>query len=222
MKKKYSRNHKVVTFEIDQVVTLRIPKEARATTDNHRLLCMIKEIPHEGRHKLQTKFGILDRLYSTSELNVVPSADQEAYRLDFQNASTKTISPHAVAKKVGTSNKVAITCLCKKSCNPRSRCRCRKNKVKCSQYCHSARRDCTNAGTVEEGTDAAIISRSESGEDSPQASINTPSPPHVQPSKVTKRHWANTTSPRKRGKFDAQAIAEIEDALGADEGGQTT
>lgn len=114
MKKKYSRNHKVVTFEIDQVVTLRIHKEDRATTDNHQLLCMIKEIPHEGRHKLQTKFGILDRLYPTSELNVVPSADQEAYRLDFQNASTKTISLHAVAKKVGTSNKVAITCLCKK------------------------------------------------------------------------------------------------------------
>ena len=75
MKKKYSRNHKVVTFEIDQVVTLRIPKEDRATTDNHCLLCMIKEIPHEGRHKIQTKFGILDRLYPTSELNVVPSAD---------------------------------------------------------------------------------------------------------------------------------------------------
>ena len=115
-----------------------------------------------------------------------------------------------MAKKVGTINKVAITCLCKKSCKPRSRCKCRKNKVKCSQYCHSARRDCGNADTVEEGTDAAIISRSESGEDSPQASINTPSPLCAQPSKG---HWANTTSLRKRGKFDAQAIAEIEDAL---------
>lgn len=88
MKKKDSRNHNVVIFEIDQVVMLRIPKEDRATTDNHRLLCMIKEIPHEGRHRIQTKFGILDRLYPTSELNVVPSADQDTYRLDFQNAST--------------------------------------------------------------------------------------------------------------------------------------
>ena len=108
MKKKYSRNHNVVTFEIDQVVTLRIPKEDRATTDNHRVLCMIKEIPHEGRHRIQTKFGILDCLYPTSELNVVPSVDQDTYRLDFQNASTQTISLHAVAKKVGTSNKLLL------------------------------------------------------------------------------------------------------------------
>ena len=75
MKKKYSRNHNVVTFEIDQVVTLRIPKEDRATTDNHRVLCMIKEILYEGRHRIQIKFDILDCLYSTSELNVVLSVD---------------------------------------------------------------------------------------------------------------------------------------------------
>lgn len=79
MKKKYSRNHKIVTFEIDQVVMLCITKEDHATADNYRLLCMIKEILHEGWHKLQTKFGILDQLYPTSELNIVPSADQEAY-----------------------------------------------------------------------------------------------------------------------------------------------
>ncbi len=51
-------------FQIDQLVTLRIPKENRATTDNHRLLCMIKEIPHEGRHRIKTKFGILAQLGS--------------------------------------------------------------------------------------------------------------------------------------------------------------
>ncbi len=83
MKKKYFRNHKVVIFEIDQLVTLRISKGNRATTDNHRLLCMIKEIPYEGQNRIQTKFSILDRLYSTIELNVVPSVDQNAYRLDF-------------------------------------------------------------------------------------------------------------------------------------------
>ena len=84
-------------------------------------------------------------------------------------------------------------------------------------YCYLAKRDFGNAGTVEEGTDAAIISRSESGEDSPQASTNTPSPPCAHPPKVAKSHRTNTTSPRKQGKFDAQAISEIEDALGADD-----
>lgn len=91
-----------------------------------------------------------------------------------------------MAKNVSTSNKVAITCLSKKSCNSYSRYKFRKNKVKCSQYFYSARQDYGNIGIVEEDTDAAIISRSESGEDSPQASINTPSSPRAQPSKVTK------------------------------------
>ena len=89
-------------------------------------------------------------------------------------------------------------------------------------FCHSARRDCGNAGTVEEGTDAAIVSRSESGEDNPQAGPNISILPRPQSSKATKRRRANTASPRKRGKFDAEAIAEVEDALGADEGGQPT
>ena len=92
----------------------------------------------------------------------------------------------------------------------------------CHKYCHLARRDCSNTSTKKEYTHAAIISISESGEDSPQASTKTPSLPRAQPPKVTKRHRTNTTSPRKQGKFDAQAIAEIKDALGADEGCQTT
>ncbi len=127
-----------------------------------------------------------------------------------------------MAKKVGTSNKVAITCLWKKSCNPRSRCKCRKNKVKWSQYCHSARWDCSNTGTVEEGTDTVIVLKSESGKNNPQAGPNISILPCLESSKPTKRRRANTTSPRKRGKFDAEAIAEVEDALGADEGGQNT
>ena len=28
---------------------------------------MIKSIPHGGRHQIQTKFGILDRLYPTGD-----------------------------------------------------------------------------------------------------------------------------------------------------------
>ena len=70
------------------------------------------------------------------------------------------------------------------------------------KYCHLARQDCDIAGTVEEGTDAAFISRSESGEDSPQASTNTLSFLRAQPLKVTKRHRTNTTFPQKRGIFD--------------------
>lgn len=113
------------------------------------------------RHRIQTKFSILDRLYPTSELNAVSLVDQEAVRPQFQSAPSKELSLDAVAQKVGTSNKVAITCGCKKSCNPRSRYRCRKNPVKRSQYCHSSRRDCSNASAILQGTDQVALSRSE-------------------------------------------------------------
>lgn len=76
---------------------------------------MVKGIPHEGRHQIQTKFGILDRLHPTGELNVIPSVDQDIFRKDFLGAPAKLIKLHAVAAKIGISNKVAVSCNCKKS-----------------------------------------------------------------------------------------------------------
>lgn len=52
MKQKYARNHKVIIFELDDIVTLPIPKEDRAATDNRRVVVIIKSIPHEGRHQI--------------------------------------------------------------------------------------------------------------------------------------------------------------------------
>ena len=126
-----------------------------------------------------------------------------------------------MAKKVGTSNKVAITYLCKKSYNPWSRCKCCKDKIKCLQYCHLTRQDSGNAGKVGKGTDAAIVSRSKSGEDNSQAGPNISILPRLQLSQATKCRWANSASSWKHGKFDAEAIAEVEDVLGADKGDQT-
>ena len=115
MQKKYSRNHNVVTFQPGKIVTLRIPKEDPASTDNHRLICIVTDIPDDGRHPLQTQFGVLDRFYPTRELNVVPEVDQTALRSEFENASSQPITLHAVAAKVGTSDKVAVSCTCKKT-----------------------------------------------------------------------------------------------------------
>lgn len=65
--------------------------------------------------------------------------------------------------------------------------------MKCLQYCYFTRHNCRNAGKVEEGTDAAIISRSKSRKDS----INIPSSLCPQLSKVIKQHQVNTTSLQK-------------------------
>ena len=159
MQKKYPRNHNVVTFQPSEIVTPCIPNEDRANTDNYRLICIVKDISHQGWHLLQTQFSVLDKLYLTRELNVVPEVNQTALRFEFENAPSKAITLHSVAEKFGTSNKVTVSCTCKKTCSPKSRCNCQKQKLKCTQYCYSSARDCGNMGTFEERTETAVVDR---------------------------------------------------------------
>ncbi len=75
---------------------------------------MIKDISHDERHFLQTRFGILIYLYLTGRLNIVPWVDQIAFCSKFENAPNKTIILNSLAAKVRTNNKVAPFCICKK------------------------------------------------------------------------------------------------------------
>ena len=230
MKNKYAQNHKVVVFQENDIVTLRIPKEDRAATDNHRVVVMIQSIPHKGRHQIQTRFGILDRLYPTGELNAVPLVDQKHYKADLLAAPFKSISLHAVVGKIATSNKVAVSCNCKKSCTTQSRCKCQKNNVKCSQYCHNACQDCGNIGPIHEGTEVIVRSRSEDGDnddddddddDDGEGSAGEMSS-RAQLEKPKKRARALTNSNRKRKKITSPTQEEDNEAEGDDTNRQTT
>ncbi len=201
IKQKYLRNHKVITFEPDDIITLRIPKKNRTATDNHRVVVMIKKIPHEGHHLIQTKFGILDRLYPTGELNVIPSVDQYDYRKDFLGAPTKLITLHAVAAKIDTSNKVVVSCNRKKLFTPQSRCKCRKNKVECLQYFHNSRRDCGNAKSLKTGTDVTIVPRMEERSEDESTSDGESSKPRSRKLKKRACTLTNSNCNRKRNKI---------------------
>ncbi len=63
---------------------------------------MVKDILNNGRHFLQTQFGILDRLYLYREWNVVSEVDQIAFCLEWKNPPSKLITLHVVADKVRT------------------------------------------------------------------------------------------------------------------------
>lgn len=132
---------------------------------------MVKDIPHDGRHLLQTRFGVLDRLYPTGELNVVPEVNQIALHSKFENASSKAITLHTMAAKVGTSNKVAISCTCKKSYSPKSRCKYQKQKLKCTQYSHSSARDCRNIDTIKKEIETAVVDRPANSSDSDSSTL---------------------------------------------------
>lgn len=155
------QNHKVITFKSDDIVTFCILKKDQAVIDNHMIVVMVKSILHKRRHQIQTKFDISNWLYPTKKLNVIPSVNQDSYRKDFLGAPTKLITLHAIAAKIGTSNKIAVSCNCKKSCTPQSKCKCRKNKVECLQYCHNSRRDCRNAESFKANTDVTIVPKRE-------------------------------------------------------------
>lgn len=81
---------------------------------------IIKSILNEGRHEIQTSFGILDCLYSIGELNIIPSINQKSYKFSFIRVSTKSISLHTVATKIESNNKVAVHYSCKKIYTPQS------------------------------------------------------------------------------------------------------
>lgn len=85
-------------------------------------------------------------------------------------------------------------------CTPQSRCKCRKNKVQCSQYCHNSRRDCGNAGPLQAGTEAVVLSRSEDDSETDSTGQEGEESSKARPGKNGKRLRALTNSDRKRKK----------------------
>ncbi len=81
---------------------------------------MIEEIPNEIQYRFPTKFSCFDYWYSTNELNIVYSVDQNAYQIKFGNASIHKISLYVMAKKIGINDNITITYPSKRTCNPES------------------------------------------------------------------------------------------------------
>ncbi len=131
---------------------------------------------------------------------MIPSVDQNGYRKDFLGAPTKLITLHAVAAKIGTSNKVAVSCNCRKSCTPQSRFKCWKSKVECSQYCHNSRCDCGNGKSLKTGTDVTIVPRKEEKSEDRSKSDRESLKPLSQKLKKRARTLTNSNCNRKRNK----------------------
>lgn len=75
---------------------------------------MIKIIPYEGRHKIQTRFGILNYFYLPRELNMISSIDQKNSSSSFVRVSSKLIFLYAVVAKIGEGNNIIVHRNCKK------------------------------------------------------------------------------------------------------------
>lgn len=156
MIKKHSRQKRVEAFLPGDLVSLAVPRLDRASTNPSRLLGKVIAVKHRKSYQLQSPYGILDRWFPTNQLLRVPESEHIYVESKIGNVTTK-ITLHGAAGMQSTSNRVSISCNCKKQCQ--GRCQCLKNQVKCSIYCHSDEHDCGNLSSLITRTEIAIIDR---------------------------------------------------------------
>ena len=142
-----NKHHHIQSFVVGQYITANISRLDRATIDNKRILCRIVDIAgskEQPRYKLRCLYGLLKGLHPTSALAAVSTAIQHSQgnSISINKTGNEIALAHA-ASQASTSNKVGVSCNCKKGCGTR-RCRCYKNDLKCSIYCHNTDYDCKN------------------------------------------------------------------------------
>ena len=134
----------------------------RAATDNKRVLYRIVDIAgskEQPGYNLRYLYGLLKGLHPASALAAVSTAIQKSQGnyISINKAGNEITLAHA-ASQASTSNKVGVSCNCKKGCGTR-RCRCYKNDLKCSMYCHNTDYDCGNLKPFAERTEISLLPR---------------------------------------------------------------
>ena len=129
---KYSKHHKIETWVAGDIVSIKLPVGTRTSTDHRRVFGRILEVPHDHVYRIQTQWGIIDRLMPSKELSTNPSSIADG--LEIVGPSIK-IPLSRVALEHSTSERVIISCNCTKGCKT-NRCRCVKEGQKCSIHCH--------------------------------------------------------------------------------------
>jgi hypothetical protein len=155
MIRKYTKKHDIQHFNIGDIVSLKVPREDRTSTDNRRLFGRILQEPYSHRYKVLTYSGIIKRLIPTKELGVV----EQALWSDIVIPDTiKEVTLGLAAREASTSARVGISCQCKGPCSTK-RCRCFKEGKQCSVHCHRDDHDCGNLSGLAIRTEIALIER---------------------------------------------------------------
>ena len=157
-----NKHHHIQSFVVGRYITANISRLDRAAIDNKRILCRIVDIAgskEQPRYKLRCLYGLLKGLHPTSALAAVSTAIQKSQGSSISiNKAGNEIALAHVASQASTSNKVGVSCNCKKGCGTR-RCRCYKNDLKCSVYCHNTDYDCKNLKPLAERTEISFMPR---------------------------------------------------------------
>jgi hypothetical protein len=155
MIRKYTKKHDIQHFDIGAIVSLKIPREDRTSTDNKRIFARILEEPYLYRYQVITVSGIIKRLIPTKSLRVV---EQALWADILIPTSTKQVALGLAAREASTSARVGISCQCKGLCSTK-RCRCYKEAKECSVHCHNDDHDCSNLSGLTTRTEIALVER---------------------------------------------------------------
>jgi hypothetical protein len=155
MVRKYTKKHDIQHFEIGAIVSLKVPREDRTSTDNKRLFARILDEPHSHRYKVLTLSGIISRLIPTKSLGVV---EQALWADIVIPNSIKEVTLGQAARDASTSARVGVSCQCKGVCSTK-RCRCYKEGKECSVHCHRDDHDCGNLSGLAIRTEIALVER---------------------------------------------------------------
>ncbi|KFY25048.1 hypothetical protein V491_01918, partial [Pseudogymnoascus sp. VKM F-3775] len=155
MIRKYTKKHNIQHFEVGAIVSIKVPREDRTSTDNKRLFARIIEDPYPHRYQVLTYSGIIQRLIPTNSLGVV----EQALWFDIIiPTSTKQVTLGLVAREASTSAWVGILCQCKGQCSTK-RCRCYKKAKECSVHRYNDDHNCGNLSGLTTRTEIALVER---------------------------------------------------------------
>ena len=71
--RQYGKQRAVKNFEVGESVSVAVPALDRASTDDKRIFGQVKRVHIGPSYEIQTKYGVLDRNFPTSELMPLPS-----------------------------------------------------------------------------------------------------------------------------------------------------
>ena len=155
MIRKYTKKHDIQHFEVGAIVSIKVPREDRTSTDNKRLFARILDEPYPHRYQVLTYSGIIQRLIPTKSLRVV---EQALWSDILIPTSTKEVTLGLAAREASTSARVRISCQCKGQCNSK-RCRCYKEAKECSVHCHNDDHNYGNLSGLSTRIEIALVER---------------------------------------------------------------
>jgi hypothetical protein len=149
MEKKHNhkRNKKTCTYEIGNVVSVKIPSIDHGGTELRRLACVVSEVKHE-KYVLTCESGVLEDLYRADELELYHGLIEFDYSKITNKISLRSAAIAAAGgKRSKPIDEIEVDCDCKGKCSDR-RCKCFARQFKCNSHCHGKNsincNNCTN------------------------------------------------------------------------------